>query len=580
VSPLERRLAAILAADVVGYSRLLGIDEAGTLAALEDRRATVLEPLLERHRGRVVKLMGDGVLAEFASAVNAVQCAVELQQEMAEANRGTAADKAIVLRVGVNLGDVVVEDGDLFGDGVNVAARLEALAEPAGVCISGSVYDQVRGKVKARFEDIGRQPLKNIAEPVQVYRIRPGAPAPDGEDRPAGAALPLPVKPSIAVLPFDNLSGDASQAYLSDGITEDIITELSRFHSLFVIARNSSFAWRGESVDVRRVGRELGVRFVVEGSVRMAGERLRITVQLIEAATGNHLWAERYDRGIGDLFAVQDEVARTIVATLAGRLENAEVRSATRKHAGSLPAYDCVLRGIEHLRGYGADDNRQARELFERAIGLDPSYALAHAYLALALLVEHGYEDAPAAIKDRVLDLALAALRLDPGDGRGHQVLAQAYLARGAVDQAMTHAERSMAFNPSDATAVEQVGLISIRAGRADTGIDLIRQAMRLNPYHPDWYWTDLAIGLYAARRYAEALDANRRIAAWKSPAHLARLAACYAQLGRLDAARAEAAELLKVKPDFRISSRAAIYRDPADAEHKRDGLRKAGLPE
>src|SRR5439155_7664233 len=301
-------------------------------------RANVLEPLLERHRGRVVKLMGDGVLAEFASAVNAVQCAVELQQGMAEANRGTASDQAIVLRVGVNLGDVVVEDGDLFGDGVNVAARLEALAEPAGVCISGSVYDQVRGKVKTRFEDIGRQPLKNIAEPVQVYRIRPDAPAPDGENRPAGAALPLPVKPSIAVLPFDNLSGDAGQSYLSDGITEDIITELSRFHSLFVIARNSSFAWRGENVDVRRVGRELGVRFVVEGSFRTAGERLRITVQLIEAATGNHLWAERYDRAIGDLFEVQDEVARTIVATLAGRLENAEVRSAARKHAGSLPA--------------------------------------------------------------------------------------------------------------------------------------------------------------------------------------------------------------------------------------------------
>jgi len=577
---LERRLAAILAADVVGYSRLLGIDEAGTLAALEDRRANVLEPLLERHRGRVVKLMGDGVLAEFASAVNAVQCAVELQQGMGEANRGIASDQAIVLRVGVNLGDVVVEDGDLFGDGVNVAARLEALAEPAGICISGSVFDQVRGKVKARFEDIGRQPLKNIAEPVQVYRIRPGASAPDGEDRPAGAALPLPVKPSIAVLPFDNLSGDAAQAYLSDGITEDIITELSRFHSLFVIARNSSFAWRGESVDVRRVGRELGVRFVVEGSVRMAGERLRITVQLIEAATGNHLWAERYDRAIGDLFEVQDEVARTIVATLAGRLENAEVRSAARKHAGSLPAYDCVLRGIEHLRGYGADDNRQARELFERAIALDPSYALAHAYLALALLVEHGYDKAPAAIKDRVLELALAALRLDPGDGRGHQVLAQAHLARGAVDQAMAHAERSMAFNPNDATAVEQVGLISIRAGRAAEGIDLIRQAMRLNPYHPDWYWTDLAIGLYAAHRYAEALDANRRIAAWKSPAHLARLAACYAQLGRLDEARAEAAELLRVKPDFRISRLVASYQDPADAEHERDGLRKAGLPE
>src|SRR5882724_1696684 len=292
VRSVDRRLAAILAADVVGYSRLLEADEAGTLAALEDRREKVLEPLLDRHRGRVVKLMGDGVLAEFASAVNAVQCAVDLQQGMDQANRGGSDERAIVLRVGVNLGDVVVEEGDLFGDGVNVAARLEAMAEPGGICISGSIYDQVRGKVKAAFEDIGRQPLKNIAAPVQVYRVRAGSGEAGDEDRPGHVALPLPVKPSVAVLPFDNLSGDAAQAYLSDGITEDIITELSRFHSLFVIARNSSFAWRAENVDVRRVGRELGVRFAVEGSFRTAGERLRITVQLIETATGNHLWAE------------------------------------------------------------------------------------------------------------------------------------------------------------------------------------------------------------------------------------------------------------------------------------------------
>jgi adenylate cyclase len=434
--------------------------------------------------------------------------------------------------------------------------------------------------VKAAFEDIGRQPLKNIAAPVQVYRIRPGAGEAGEDDPPGHAALPLPVKPSVAVLPFDNLSGDAGQAYLSDGITEDIITELSRFHSLFVIARNSSFAYRGESVDVRRVGRELGVRFVVEGSFRRSGNRLRIAVQLIEAASGNHLWAERYDRDIGDLFEVQDEVARTIAATLAGRLEAAELHSATRKHAGSLPAYDCVLRGIEHLRAYGPDDNRRARALFERAIDLDPSYGLAHAYLALALLVEHGYEEAPDAIKDRALELALTALRLDPGDGRGHQVLAQAYLARGAFDQAMSHAERSIALNPNDATGVEQLGLIAIRAGRAAEGIDLVRQAMRLNPYHPDWYWTDLAIGLYAARRYAEALDANRRIAAWKSPAHLARLAACHAQLGDLDEARAQAAELLRLKPDFRISALTSSYKNRDDVEHELDGLRKAGLPE
>jgi TolB-like protein len=391
---------------------------------------------------------------------------------------------------------------------------------------------------------------------------------------------PTPARPSVAVLPFTNLSGDPSQTYLSDGITEDIITELSRFRSLFVIARNSSFVYRGESTDVRRIGRELGVRFVVEGSFRRLGEHLRITAQLIEAVTGNHVWGERYDRHISDLFAVQDEVARTIVATLAGRLEDAELRTAVRKPTDSLQAYDCLLRGIEHLRGYADNDNRLAIELFERAIALDPRFALAHAYLALTLLVEHGFGDAPDVIKDRVLDTALTAMRLDPNESRCHWFLAQAYLYRGEFEQAMSHFDRSVVLNPNDANCIASKGLAVAFVGRAEEGIGLIRQAMRLNPYHPDWYWSDLAIALYAARRYEEALETNRLMSDRKSYWYLARLAACYAQLGRLDEARVQAAEVLRLKPDFRLTRITLHYKNPQDAEHVFEGMRKAGLPE
>jgi TolB-like protein len=426
--------------------------------------------------------------------------------------------------------------------------------------------------------------VKNIARPVRVFGMSaagvaalPAMPPPAPG---AGPALALPDRPSIAVLPFVNLSGDPEQTYFADGITEDIITELSRFRSLFVIARNSSFAYRGASVDVRRVGAELGVRFVVEGSLRKLGSRLRLTAQLIEAGSGSHLWADRYDCDIGELFDVQDELTRTIVATVAGRLQDADVRGASRKPTDSLPAYDCLLRGIGHLRGYAADDNRLAREMFERAIALDPQFGLAHAYLAMALLVEHDYDDAPDAIKDRAVEIGLTAIRLDPDDGRCHDSLALAYLLRGEFDQALAHYERSVALNPNDANGLASMGHALAVSGRAEDGIRLVRRAMRLNPLHPEWYWSMLAIGLYAARRYEEALEAYRRIAVWKKPWHLARLAACYAQLGRLDEARAQAAEVLRLDPDFRLSNVKLFYRNLADAEISFEGMRKAGLPD
>jgi adenylate cyclase len=501
----KRRLAAILAADVVGYSRLMEVDETATLAALKARRRDVLDPLVAKHQGRIFKTTGDGVLVEFSSAVNAVQCAVDLQLGMAAANADQLDDRHIVLRVGVNLGDVMVEGGDLYGDGVNIAARLEAAAEAGGILVSVTAYDHVRNKIAAGFDDLGAQTLKNIAEPVRTYRVT-------GVWAARVAAPKLATdKPSIAVLPFTNLSGDPEQQYFSDGITEDIITELSRRQSLFVIARNSSFQYRDKAVDVRRIGKELGVHYVVEGSVRRMGNRLRIIAQLIEAPTGNHLWSEHYDRSIDDLFELQDEVTGTIVATLIGRLEDAEIKGSERKHPESLAAYDSLLRGIEHLRSYGEDQNRRARELFEHAISLDPRFALAHAYFSLALLLEHGFGSAPDAIKERALDSARTAVRLDPRESRCHQFLGQAYLLCGEHDLALSHFERTSALSPNDANATAHRGYALAIVGRAEEGIEVIRHAMRLNPFHPDWYWDNLAIAQYTARHYEEALGSIRR---------------------------------------------------------------------
>ncbi|CAN5474325.1 adenylate/guanylate cyclase domain-containing protein [soil metagenome] len=571
---LQRRLAAVVAIDVVGYSRLMEQDEAGTLATLKDRRKNVLYPHLVKHQGRVIKFMGDGVLVEFGSAVNAVEYAVALQQGMADANKDTAHTRHIVLRVGICLGDVLVEGNDLYGEGVNIAARLEGLAEPGGILVSNSVYDFVKNKVDIGFDDVGPQTLKNIGVPVQAWRVR-GA-----SDTPSSGLNPAASKPSIAILPFTNMSGDTTQMYFSDGITEDIITELSRFRSLLVIARNSSFQYRDKAVDIRRVGRELGARYVLEGSVRKMANRVRITAQLIEAATGNHVWSERYDRNIDDLFEVQDEVTRTIVATLTGRLEDAEMKGAAHRRTENVSAYDILLHGIELLRGNSASDNRKARELFESAILLDPSFALAHAYLALALLVEHRYDNAPDAIKDRAVESALAAVRLDPGEGRCHQFLAQAYRFRGEYDLALTHFQRAAALNPNDANGIALMGSVLAIVGRPEEGIGLIRQAMQLNPFHPEWYWNQLAVALYAARRYEDALQANRQNSGQKQFWYLARMAACFAQLERLEEARAHANEVLRRKPDFRLSAVQLRYRNPADAEHVLEGMRKAGLPE
>ena len=404
---IQRRLAAIVVADVVGYSRLMETDEAGTLSALRQRRKTILEPVVRDHGGRVVKVMGDGVLVEFASAVNAVAGALDLQRKMAEANAALPDGNRIVLRIGINLGDVIGDGADIYGDGVNIAARLEALAAPGGLCISGKVHDEVRGKIDVAFEDSGERILKNIARPVPVWQWSEGTAV-----QPPG--LPLPDRPSIAVLPFDNLSGQAEETFFSDGITEDIITGLARFRSLFVVARNSSFAFRAKPVSLIEIGRQLGVSYLLEGSVGGSGDRIRITVQLIEAASGAHIWAERYDRELTEIFAMQDEVATTIVSTLVGRLGEAKFQQSLRKPTDSLAAYDFVLRGLACFRAYADNANQQACAMFEKAIERDPRYALAHSYLALARVVLNGFGAAPKDIKDASRAMATPRMKSIP----------------------------------------------------------------------------------------------------------------------------------------------------------------------
>jgi adenylate cyclase len=576
----QRRLAAILAADVVGYSRLMGADEVGTLALLKSRRKSVLEPLVDRHQGRVFKTTGDGVLVEFGSAVNALECAVELQRQMEAANGDLAEDRRVRLRIGVNLGDVLVEGNDLYGEGVNVAARLEPLAEPGGICISEAVMAQVRGRVAVRFEDMGEQNLKNIAAPVRIHAVRTDGPAP------AAAATPgLSDKPAIAVLPFENLSGDAEQQYFSDGITEDLITELSRFHRFLVVARNSSFQYRGKAIDVKRVGRELGAAYLVEGSVRKAGTRVRITAQLIDVASGNHIWAERYDREIEDIFAIQDEVVTTIVGRLAGQVDRAGFETARRKRTESMAAYDYLLRGLELLRRAEHEDIEQARRLFESAIALDPNFAQAHAALSLMLTIEYwdsAYSN-PLAAKalDRALVAATRAVALDENDAYCHRALAHVHHCRRSFDLADYHLDLAARLNPHEFELIAYRSWFETCAGRPDAALTWLDQAARLDPRLSIWYWELRGLALYHLRRYPEAAAAFERCGT--GPAFFDRFrAAAYAQAGQLDAARAEAAKALERDPDFTLTKFTKVepYQSKASLEHMIEGMRKAGLPE
>ena len=581
-SPI-RKLAAILSADMVGYSRLMETDEPGTLARLRTHRLEVVDPAIAKNRGRIVKTTGDGMLVEFNSVIDAVQAAVEIQRRMSRRNADVAPDRRIEFRIGINLGDVIIQEDDIFGDGVNVAARLEEIAEPGGICVSYAVRDQLGLRMDVQFEDLGEQAMKNIARPIRAYRVRWDEAAAPAEAAAAAGQKPKGERPSIVVLPLANMSGEAEQELFADGLTEDIITELSRFRELFVISRSSSFVFKGKPVNLRDVAHELGVQFVLEGSVRKAGNRVRVTVQLIDAELDRHVWAERFDRGIDDLLAIQDEAVGSIVATLAGRVEAASRDRAKNKTTESMAAYECVLAGktLHHRRSPAA--NTEALEMLERAIRTDPNYAHAHAWKACVLgqAWTNGWAKDRETVWATMMKELEVALALDDNDSDVHRILAAVNLMRGKHDQSVYHQGRALQLNPNDDLIVVQQGEILTWLGQAEEGIGWVQKAMRLNPYHPERFWSHLARAYFVARRYAESAEALHRISA-PDVVQQALLAAAHAQLENDETARALAEKLLEREPHFRISAHLAgqYYKRGEDREHYRAALRKAGLPD
>jgi adenylate cyclase len=581
---VARRLAAILAADVVGYSRLMGADEEGTLAVLNAHRREFLEPKITEYRGRIVKRTGDGVLIEFASVVDAVRCAIEMQRGMHERNEPVPPKKRMDLRIGIHVGDIIIEDGDVFGDGVNIAARLEGIAAPGGVCISDDAYRQVRDKIDVNFQDSGEQELKNIARPVRVYQFGPDKPLVGAETLASGLALPD--KPSIAVLPFQNMSGDPEQEYFADGMVEDITTGLSRFKWLFVIARNSSFIYKGKSVDVNKVGRELGVRYVLEGSVRKAGGRVRITTQLIEAESRKHIWAERYDRAIDDIFALQDDITVSTVAAIEPSLRRAEIERAKRKRPENLDAYDLVLRATPFVDTLMPDEALQALPLLEQALALEPKYALAHGYTALCheiLYVRAGRREEN---RTRSIRHGHAAIALGQDDAValtcGGNAIGLVEHDRALAQEAF---EAALALSPSTASAYLWGALNMGWAGEAERAIEWGEHGIRLSPFDA-WIIAGLH-GMFLAHflrgRYEEAATAARRAIRSKpgfSISHMM-LAAALSQLGRSDEAKAAAERVLQLQPNFSSNGQCiAVGAVPALAAPLVKAMRAAGLPE
>jgi adenylate cyclase len=573
----SRRLAAILAADIAGYSALMGADEARTVSDLKGHQAVVL-PLVGEFGGRVIDTAGDGLLAEFPSVLNAVECAVAIQRKMVERNAAVEPERHMEFRIGINLGDVIYDNDRIFGDGVNVAARLEAIAEPGGICVSGKVHDEIRARIGLDYEDLGAKQLKNIAEPVRVYGIR--------LDRaPKRTVLALPDKPSIAVLPFQNMSGDPEQEYFSDGMTEDIITDLSKVSALFVIARNSSFSYKGRSVKVQEIGRDLGVRFVLEGSVRKAGNRVRITAQLIDAGSGGHLWAERFDRDLTDIFSTQDEVVEKIVGTLAVTLTRGEEQRLRRRDTGNVEAYECWLRA-RNLLGRGTRESiAQAKAMHRRAIEIDQNFAAPHAGLALAAISDYasGWAPDPAQALDEAERWARRAVELNDHEPVSHMALGAVLLWRRDYEGALAESRRMMALDPNFAQGYAASGLGLTYAGRAAEALEPIAMAMRLDPHYPDMLLHFLAQANFSLGKYEIAVQQLVERIARNPGTDASRmfLASCYGHLGRAEEARAAWAELLKVNPDFSVAQRARVlpYKDAGDFQRIADGLAKAGLP-
>lgn len=576
---MERKLAAVLASDMVGYSRLMEADEQGTLARLRTHRIELIDPAIAKNQGHIIKTTGDGMLVEFQSVADAVRCAAEIQERMRRRNADVPEDRRIQFRIGINLGDIIFDQGDIFGDGVNIAARLEQLAEIGGFCVTQAVYEQVCDRLEIGFEDLGEKALKNITRPIRVWRARAELPKKAEADRNEQARAV--VKPSIAVLPFANMSGDPAQEFFVDGLTEDIITELSRRHELFVISRTSTFMYKGQSANLRDVAHKLGAQFLVEGSVRKAGDRLRVTVQLIDTATDAHIWAEKYDRQLDDVFAIQDEVTSAIVATLPGRVEAAQQDRLVRKTPANMVAYECVLAAkVRHHRG-NREENTKAQELIDRALDLDPDYGHAHAWRGCILGQAWVYgwcADKDATFNEVVAELE-KALTLDDNDADVHRILAAININRSDLTRARHHQERALTLNPNYDLVVVQYGELLTWLGRPEEGIEWIRKAMRLNPHHPERFWSHLGKAHFAARQYGDAIEAFMHLSAMDSVQH-AFVAAAYAALGDRTAAAAHLALINGQDPDFGLEQVLATlhYAREADTLHLSDGLLKAGM--
>jgi adenylate cyclase len=586
----QRKLAAILAADVVGYSSLMEADEAGTLKRVKTAAAEIVEPAVAARGGRIVKTTGDGLMAEFSSAVDAVDCAIAIQRAMAEREAGHAALERLRYRIGVNLGDVIEENGDIFGDGVNLATRLEALAEPGDVAVSGTVHDQVEGKVGVVFTDVGRHTVKNMARPVQVWRWGPEPAAP-----PLAAPVPsngaprllLPDKPSIAVLPFENRSPDPEQDFFADGITEDIITELSRSRNLFVIARNTSYSYKGRAVDAAQVARELGVRYVLEGSVRRAGNRLRLNAHLINAPTRKHVWSDRYDRDVEDVFAVQDEITQTIVTALEPEVIGAERGRANRAAPESLDAWGLYQRGLGHIYRFTHEDIAKGEALFARAIAADPNFARAHAGLSFAYFSYAflGYRGERARYAELAMETATRSVDRDARDPVGHWALARAFMIRGQLDEAIASFTTAIDLNPNFAHAYYNLAWAQCMAGQAAEAMANVDRAQRLSPRDP-LLFAFIAMRAQAAfqlREFKAAADLIRQ--AMREPgAHImirAMLVAILGKASELEEAKAELARLHEERPGFSQADffLAFPYRKPEGRALIREGLAAAGMP-
>jgi adenylate cyclase len=585
---VERRLAAILAADVAGYSRLMEADEEGTLAALKAIRRELGDPKIAEHRGRIVKTTGDGLLVEFASVVDAVRCGVEVQRAMAERNTDIAPSERIEFRMGINVGDIIIEDGDIFGDGVNIAARLEALAEPGGICLSAAAQEQVRDRLDIAFDDLGEQQVKNIARPVRTYAIALG-----GSSRaalPVGAPLPLPDKPSLAILPFQNMTGDAEQEYFVDGMVEEITTAIARLPWLFVIARNSSFTFKGRAVDVKHVAQELGVRYVLEGSVRKAGNRVRITGQLIDTATGAHIWADRFDGALDDIFELQDQVASNVAGAIEPRLRQSEIERASRKPTANLTAYDLYLRALAQSYRYTEEGLAEAVVLARQALAIDPSYAPAAALVGWCRALQRPQGWGPVSGDDiaeavRLARQALEMARDDPDTI--WQAAPPLFFFAGEAALAAAVLDRALARNPNSARAWSVRGFLYANRNQPGKAIEACDHAQRLSPFDPLDYWNAVSRGIVhlLGGRFETAIECADRALRDQPRVGIALRVkiAANAHLGRLDEARADLGRQLAIDPKLTIAGYRA-FMAPAVAPGVLDllvtGLRLAGLPE